>query len=273
MKPVSPTYKSPKRVLEELGITDPEDIDIEAIAEHCEATIVYEPLTGSEARILGNGDKAIITINKNSPRQRQRFSAGHELGHWQRDRGKIALSCTDRTYKTEWNEDNPEQRANRYAVDLLMPEPMFRPRTTGLPITFDTARMLCGVFNTSLTATAIRLVDLSSFNAMIACYEGGKRKWFVRGPDIPEALWPYDTLSKHTKAYDLLQGASPPLPARVSADAWVNHRDAWQFNVREDSIITGPGMVLSLVWWQEEKQILDINEENEERDDDRRRRR
>src|SRR5436309_1244112 len=176
MKPVSPAYKSPKRLLQELGITDPEDLDVEAIAQYCDATIVYEKLTGSEARIIGNGNKAIITINKDSPRQRQRFSAGHELGHWMRDRGKIALSCTDRIYQTVWDDDSPEQRANRYAVELLLPDAMFQPRTTGRPLTFATVRSLCGLFDTSMTATAIRLVDLSSYNGMIVCYEEGRRK-------------------------------------------------------------------------------------------------
>lgn len=263
MKPVSPTYKSPKRLLEELGISDPEDIEVEAIAQYCDATIVYEPLSGSEARILGNGDKAIITINSSSPVQRQRFSAGHELGHWMRDRGKIALSCTDRIYKTSWSEDSPEQRANRYSVDLLMPEPMFAPRTNGLPMTFATARTLCEVFNTSLTATAIRLTELSSYNAMLVYYEHGKRKWFFRGPDIPEVLWPYEQLSKHTKAYDLLQGTQTTMPAKVSADAWVNHPESWRYTVKEDSVITGFGAVLSLVWWQDEKQLLDLDTEND----------
>ena len=67
------SYKSPATLLEELGITEPLDIKIEAIAEYCDATIVYEPLKGCEARILGHGDRAIITVNSTSLRERQRF--------------------------------------------------------------------------------------------------------------------------------------------------------------------------------------------------------
>ena len=47
-------YRSPAAILEELGITEPEDLDIEAIAQSCGATIVYERLDGCAARILGN---------------------------------------------------------------------------------------------------------------------------------------------------------------------------------------------------------------------------
>jgi len=264
MKPVAQTYKSPKRLLEELGITDAEDIDVEAIAQYNDATIVYEPLTGSEARILGNGDKAIITINKHSPVQRQRFSAGHELGHWMRDRGKIALSCTDRIYKTSWSEDSPEQRANRYSVELLMPEPMFAPCTKNLPMVFESVRSLCGVFNTSLTATAIRLTELSSYNAMLVCYENRRRKWFFRGPDIPKALWPYEQLSTSTKAASLSSTTGDQATGNSSADAWVDHPGSWQYSVKEDSIVIGSGLTLSLVWWQNEKQILDLDEDKED---------
>jgi hypothetical protein len=260
MKPVSPAYKSPKRLLQELGITEPEDLDVEAIAQYCDATIVYEKLTGSEARIIGNNQRAIITINRDSPRQRQRFSAGHELGHWMRDRGKIALACTERIYQTVWDDDSPEQRANRYAVELLMPDTMFQPRTIGLALNFHTVRTLCGVFNTSLTATAIRLVDLSSYNGMIVCYEDGQRRWFRRGPDIPEVLWPLDQRSKFTKAADLPPGTGAQLWGNVSADAWVNHSDSRQYTVHEDSIVIAANMTLSLVWWQ--KQLLDLDNDD-----------
>jgi len=39
-------YKSPSRLLKELGITEPQEIDVEAIAQYCGATIVYERLEG-----------------------------------------------------------------------------------------------------------------------------------------------------------------------------------------------------------------------------------
>jgi len=81
--------KSPEKLLVELGILEPADIDIEAIAQYCRATIVYDKLTGCEARIVGNAERAIITVNISSQRPRQRFSAAHELGHWMLDRNKV----------------------------------------------------------------------------------------------------------------------------------------------------------------------------------------
>src|SRR5260221_11080213 len=118
-------YKSPSKLLKELGITEPQEIDIAAISQYCEATIVYEQLDGCEARILGSGDRAIIPVNSRSPLGRRRFSAGHELGHWLRDRGKVGFACTEQTMNAEWTSINPERGANDYAANLLMPADMF----------------------------------------------------------------------------------------------------------------------------------------------------
>src|SRR5690606_21936818 len=95
-------YRSPGKLLEELGIENTEEIDIEAIAQHCDATIVYERLHGCAARIIGGAQQAIIAVDSESSRQRQRFSAGHELGHWMNDRGKAGFACTETMFAQEW---------------------------------------------------------------------------------------------------------------------------------------------------------------------------
>lgn len=253
------SYKSPAALLEELGISEPQEIKIEAIAEYCGATIVYEPLTGCEARIIGHGDRAIITVNSTSLRERQRFSGAHELGHWMRDRGKIAFACAEVVYATEWGDENPEARANRYAAELLLPSPMFSHRAKTKEITFATVRSLAKDFETSLTATAIRLVELGSFPALVACYESGKRRWFVRGPDVATVLWPPKELGQGTAAYDLLRGRSKSEgPVDVYADSWFDLPNAGRYEVREDSIKISDRFILSLLWWKDERQILEL---------------
>ena len=258
-------YKAPALLLRELGITEPEDIHIEAIAQYCGATIRYENLTGCEARILGLNDKAIITVKKDSPRERQRFSAGHELGHWMRDRGKIAFACEAKTFAREWSADNPERRANQYAAELLLPEPMFTLRARSREITFASVEELTAAFQTSLTATAIRLVELGSFPAMIVCYSREKRHWFFRGPDVPTALWPLEHPENETLASRLLNSLPVSAkPTRISADAWIKHPESWQYSLIEDSRLLVAGLVISLLWWKDERQLLDLMNEDEE---------
>lgn len=258
-------YRSPATLLRELGITDPEDIKIEAIAEYSNATVVYEPLKGSAARILGFGDRAFITVDSQSRRERQRFSAGHELGHWMLDRGRVAsFVCTEQVFATEWNSDNPERRANRYATELLLPELMFVPRAKCLEITFETVRSLAAIFQTSLTATAIRLVELGSFPAIVVCHTSQQRRWFVRGPDVPNVIRLREKPGAYTVAYDLLRGsATNEGPTDVQADDWLTHPDSRRYLLREDSIRIGDYYVLSLLWWKDERQLLDLEEDSD----------
>jgi Zn-dependent peptidase ImmA (M78 family) len=253
------SYKVPAVLLDELGIVEPQDIKIEAIAEYCGATIVYESLKGCEARILGHGDRAIITVNGTSLRERQRFSGAHELGHWMRDRGKIAFACTEMVFTAEWAVENPEWRANRYAAELLLPESMFFPRAKNKEITFATVRNLANDFVASLTATAIRLIELGSFPAIVVCYEEGKRRWFTRAPDVPQSLWPRMEPASYTSAYDLIRGVTTAEgPADVCADGWFEIRNSDRYEVREDSIKISNRFVLTLLWWKDERQILDL---------------
>lgn len=82
-------------LLQELGITEPREIDLEAIAWTQGVHVRYRPLDGCEARIIGCGDRAIITVNDRSSARRQRFSIGHELGHWKWHRGRILVCRAD----------------------------------------------------------------------------------------------------------------------------------------------------------------------------------
>jgi Zn-dependent peptidase ImmA (M78 family) len=249
-------FKAPKQLFSELGITSPAQIDIEAIAQHCGATIVYEPVAGSEAYILGHHDRAIITVNSAaSSRGRQRFSAAHELGHWMRDRGTTSFACEKRKMFLERRQEDPERLANVYAVDLLLPESMFLPRAKNKDVTFDTVRALAHEFETSLTTTAIRLVSLGSFPSIIVYFQDGRKKWAVFGPDIFLRL--RDEPGPNSIAHELLRGAEcADRPSDVYADEWVEHRHADRYSVREHSIRSGPG-VLTLLWWKDERLLLE----------------
>ncbi len=111
----SAVFQKPDEILDELGMSSPKDLEIQIIAYHCGALVIYEPLSGCEANIVGHADKAVITVNSESIPTRRRFSAGHELGHWMRDRRQAAFACLQRQIDSEWRAVNPEARANQFA--------------------------------------------------------------------------------------------------------------------------------------------------------------
>ena len=88
-----------ERLLRLYGIVAPGQIDLEVIAFDQGVSVKRRPLTGCEARILGRGDRAIITVDNRQSKTRQRFSTAHELGHWHHHRGKtLACRSTDRKF-------------------------------------------------------------------------------------------------------------------------------------------------------------------------------
>jgi len=262
-----PAGTAPDQILNLLGITEPEDLDIEAIAYACGATIVPQPLTGCEANIIGFGERAIITVNSDSILTRRRFSAGHELGHWMKDRGQNAFGCQDSQLQSEWSANNPEVRANRFASDLLLPTAMFVPRAKGRPITLETVVDLATLFQMSQTATAIHLVTYGSFPAMLLYYEGGQRKWFLRsGNDIPTSLWPHDQLDPQTVAACLLANTlASSKDGDTPADRWFEREKAEKYYLRESCLRTGADAILVLLWWEDEQQLIDIADKEERR--------
>ena len=98
-----------ERILKDLGITEPHEIDLDAIAWELGARVRYRPLHGCEARIVGSTDQAIITVNSRSSRRRQRFSVGHELGHWYYDRGRVLVCFADDIGQATWGDLSPEK--------------------------------------------------------------------------------------------------------------------------------------------------------------------
>lgn len=266
MPPSPDWYRTPSQVLDDLGIQEPSDIDIEAIAEDCGATIRYKKLSGCAARIMGFNDRAIITIDADSPRPRQRFSAGHELGHWMRDRGQVAFQCQNKTFVKEWSADNPETRANRYSSDLLLPGKMFRANVRKMPITFETVRGMADIFCTSLTATAIRLVEYGDFPSVLVCNGPTKREWWVPSGEVRNKIWLQDRPGRGSLAHSLLRGEAKSLQGKeVGSDVWFNHRNAQNYWIHEDSRLLADGIVLTLLWWKNETQLIDIDREIEER--------
>ncbi len=98
---------------------------------------------------------------------------------------------------------------------------------------------------------------------MIICHSPYKRRWFARGPDIPPQLWPRDTLTEDSVAFDLLHDttASTPSPSEVAASAWFQTEGADRHVVHEDSRLISNENALTLLWWQDESQLLTLESE------------
>ncbi len=247
-------------ILKRLGITEPSEIDLEAIAWTLGVRVRYRLLDGCEARIIGHDDQAIVTVNNRSSLRRQRFSLAHELGHWNHHRGKL-LVCRAEEIGSGDNKRSPAERdADTYAADILMPRYIFQPIANDYgKLTFQTVRALADLFDTSLTATAIRLVEGDHSPAILVCHGLQGRKWFCRSPSVPERWFPQDQLDSYSYAFGTLFGreVEETIPRKIGADAWFDRREAAKYEVREQSIRTGDGEILSLILIDDERMLDD----------------
>lgn len=246
MIPLSPA----ERVLQDLGITDSREIDLNAIAWHLGARIKFCDLDGCEARIIGYRGRAIIRVDRWGNSRRQRFSIAHELGHWCHHRGRMLFCRSEDIGSRNPGTPQIERVANVYAADLLMPRYLFDPTARQhARLSFRVVRKMAELFDTSLTATAIRLVESEHSPAILACHGPQGRKWFTRAPDVPERWFPRDDLDHESFAFDLLfgNGREEAHPRVIGADAWFDCSEAQRYELREHSIRTADDEILTLL--------------------------
>ncbi len=246
-----PSNLSPDALLRSLGITEPRDIDIEAIAYYVGLRVKRRCLKCCEAMITGLGNKGIISVNPGGMPQRERFSIAHELGHWAHHRGEtVACRATDIGTLSKTN--SVERAADQYAADLLMPWSMFRIECRKHPrLDLRTLKEMADIFKTSLTATLLRMLDSDVYPAsMVVCHSRGGRKWHRTAPKMQIKWFPRDELDTDSFAFELLHNQNldeQSHPRKIGADAWFDRASATRYEITEQSFqIPGEGIVTIL---------------------------
>jgi antirestriction protein ArdC len=236
------TDQAAEALIGELGISHPSEIDLDAIAYVLGVTVKYEPLEGCEALIVGSGDRAIATVNRNSSLERQRFSLAHELGHWAHHRGHTLYCLQADIEANSQKARETELIADRYASSLLMPNFLFRPALANhKKLSWKAIREIAKEFRSSPLATILRVVDLNVAPAIFVMSQGGKRLWFRRSRDISDVWFPKDSPDPESFAFDLSFDSNKLAagPRKVGADAWFDRWNADRLEVIEDSIRVG----------------------------------
>jgi Zn-dependent peptidase ImmA (M78 family) len=228
-----------ERILQSLGIADPQEIDLEAIAWTQGAIVKYRPLESCEARIIGSSRRAIISVNSRSPERRRRFSLAHELGHWHHHRGRTLFCDKKDIGNFARSAFNPERQADAFASDLILPNFLLTPRLQKIKKpTLAAARELSDEFCASLTATLLKMTLSNTLPMAIACYNKTMRRcWFEKAPMIQPWWLPVQMLDPQTFAAEmLLKGAAEQnFPRKMPADAWFDFRGSDRFEVSEQS--------------------------------------
>jgi Zn-dependent peptidase ImmA (M78 family) len=226
--------KAAEDIIKALDIRKPSEIVVELIAEQRGATVVTGYLGASEGRLVRRGKRGKITVPFNVTNVgRRRFSIGHELGHFELH-SKLAeyIDCSKEDMTDFNGYKKRETEANLFSAGLLMPKELFVPKIVRKKPNMKLMEELAGEFNTSLTATSCRYMQITKEPcALIYCVDG-RIMWSKRN-EFPFSLKKKgDALDKDSFAYDAFKGKGDiPNGTLVSASAWVNSTEAWLDNI------------------------------------------
>lgn len=246
MKAPSPA----ERLLMELGIERPDEIDLEAISSDQGVFITYRQLDGCEARIVGDERSALISVNSDSRPTRQRFSIAHELGHWHHHRGRCLFCNASQIGNPANGPLDPERQADDFASDLILPDFMLRPLLLKMrKVTVAAASEIAGIFDVSLTAMLLKMVGSNRFPMIVVCHHKSGRKWFRRADRVHGWWFPEPTLDRDTYAHPILFGDAPDdaNTHRMPADAWFSFKGADRHEVMEQSFRLPGEQVLTVL--------------------------
>ena len=239
-----------ERILLGLGISDPKEIDLEAIAWSRGAVVEYRRLDRCDATIVGSKRRAVIAVNTLSSPERRRFSIGHELGHWHHHQGRILFCGAKDVENPDDDALNPERHADEFASDLILPSYLLHPRLKKIKrMTLAAARDIGTEFEASVTATLIKIVQANRYPLVVVCHNKKKRRWFRRAEMIPGWWFPLEQLDRATFAADMLFNGGPEQnwPRKIGADAWFGFRNCDRFEIEEQSFMLPNDQVLTVL--------------------------
>jgi hypothetical protein len=162
-----------------------------------------EPLTGFEAALIAPPERGhgAILVNSRSSRQRQRYSVGHELGHYlsplHEPVGDRGFRCTRSDMLVSGGESRhlrQEAQANQFAIELLAPAERLRAALDA-PADLTAVLAIATELDISKTAAARRYVALHDETLALVLSKDGRVLYAERPREFPAlAIWKGDPL-------------------------------------------------------------------------------
>ena len=180
---------------------------------------------GALVRVKGTTEGLIAVRRSIKEAGRKNFTIAHELGHLLLPGHDESIVCRQGEVEA-WDGKtlSPQEiEANVFAGELLLPTPVLAQRVIGREPSFDLVEQLARQFSTSLTATAYRVVEVTSCACAVVWSEDGVTKWCKRSVEFAPWIKLRERLDKRTFASDCFVGTAVPNKAHsVSADAWLD---------------------------------------------------
>lgn len=251
-----PAAELARLLLDEFTITGKPDLD--ALCSRLGLRVRQKKFDGFDGILLRSktAQKGIIGVNDGIREpSRTRFTIAHEIGHFviphHRD---LASACEGGTIESFSRRlATPELEANEFAAELLLPSKEVAGRFDLDNPSLSRISLVANDFETSLSATTWRFLDLTDKPCAMVWSLASKAVWYRTNDALP-FLMPLKSLpSPMSVAGRLFAGESFPDDAgiqEVDADAWFYPSQAERIGtLYEDSIyLRNYAAVFTLLW-------------------------
>lgn len=245
-----------RNLLDTLGIHDIQSIDISDLILYHDGIVIEKDLRNSDGRLVMKNGRSIVTVDsKIEFSQRKRYVLAHELGHMLLHPDKEASFTDDDTTIEGYKKGPQEKEANDFAAELLMPEKLFREACKKKKFSPLLISELSEKFNTSMTSTVYRYIDLGNHPIAAFYSKSGKIQYwkksqdmYYRIPDFNKLPIPEDSVAEEFYKYKRIYAKNDIQPVDKSTWFELGKYDK-NTSMYEYCIITPRyDSVLSIVW-------------------------
>lgn len=257
-------FTNPKKIVREIFNQNPDiklPIPLEDIASAAGISdIRYQPLNGLEGALVANEEKSegIIAINNNAIQSRQRFTLGHELGHFLIPRHGHNMKCTVKDLNKKANSKSKvldiEAEANVFSSQLLMPPQLLIKRGLLDPSpNVNNIIQLKDIFNISFQACANNYINIHGDYLAIIISQNNRIHYGLNSEENP--LWLTADKGKsvprgsHTSTVDLTKYQSITSD-EVDTELWFSPNNKFEYpdTLVEETYVQEDGWAATLLW-------------------------
>lgn len=226
-------------------------VPIEMIARALDIVEIHAvPLEALEACLQCDAAKSYgqIIVNADRPRRRQRYSIGHELGHFLNERHRsvngTGFVCTAEDMQTALRKgvhQRQEMEANRFAIEVLTPRRRLAPllrRAADL----EHAMTIAETFENSREAAVRRYVELQGECLAVVFTRDGRVRYIEKSEAFPPTLpW----------IGDAIPGGEAGTPGtmtsmdKADAERWLRRADG--ISLYEQTVLQRDGYAITLL--------------------------
>ncbi|MFW5803634.1 MAG: ImmA/IrrE family metallo-endopeptidase [bacterium] len=178
-------------ILNDFGISEPQNVEIEDIAYALKIPIRYVDLGGCEGRIIHKKGQSIITVNRSTEfESRKRFTLAHEIGHYLMHRNNLINHNDDISSLSWFNNKNRQKifyqefEANEFASELLLPTDKFISDVSGIPFSPELIRSISDKYRVSRTSTIHRFTEHGNHPICVFYTKNNKVHYWRKSEDF-----------------------------------------------------------------------------------------